>query len=61
MVRQSLSAHPVRGVADIDAGGVTVLDRQRGELGTFLGRDAGLCGEPRGAAQVSRGAALGGG
>jgi hypothetical protein len=51
----------VRGITDIDAGGVIVLDRQRGELGTFLGRDAGLCGEPRGVAQVGRGAALGGG
>ena len=36
-VGRLIDADPMRGIADVDAGGVGVLDRQRGELGAFVG------------------------
>ena len=38
-------ADPVAGVADVDAGGVGVLDRQGGEFGELLGLGAGGVGQ----------------
>jgi hypothetical protein len=54
-----LDADPVTGIADPDAGGVLVLDRQGGELGTLLGLAADLLGVAAGVANLGGGSGLG--
>ena len=45
-VGRGIDANPVRRIADVDAGGMRVLDRHRRDLGAFLGVAPSLLAEP---------------